>query len=304
MDLGFALPTSGAWATPDNITTIARTADHRGFRTLWTFQRVLVPVDSPLAPVYHSVLDPLVTLGFAAAVTDRARLGLAVVNGPFYPPALLAKQLAAIDVLSRGRLDAGIGLGWLAEEYLAAGVPMTNRGQRFDEWLSCLYVLLSDDPAAFEGEYYTVPHAQLAPAPVQRPRPPVLLGGTAPRALRRAGARADGWISSSRATLEDIRTGVATVRSAAEKAGKSPDAVRCVVRGVTAPREEPVSGPDRLPLHGSLDQIRDDLHRFAGCGVDEVFLDLNFDSELIGGPHADPARAMDAATTVLQALAP
>jgi probable F420-dependent oxidoreductase len=304
VDLGFALPTSGAWATPDNIATIARAADEHGYRTLWNFQRVLVPVQSELASVYRSVLDPLVTLGFAAAVTDRARLGLAVVNGPFYPPALLAKQLAAIDVLSRGRLDAGIGLGWLPEEHVAVGVPMERRGRRFDEWLACLHVLLTEDPASFQGDYYSVPPAHFAPAPVQRPRPPLLLGGTAEPALRRAGARADGWISSSRASLDDIRAGVAAVRAAAQDAGKSPESVRCVVRGVTALREGIEDGSDRPPLRGSLDQIRDDLDRFAACGADEVFLDLNFDSERVGNPDADPVRAMEMATTVLEGLAP
>jgi probable F420-dependent oxidoreductase len=303
VDVGFALPTSGAWATPSNVATVARAADERGYRGLWTFQRVLVPTAFELPAVYRSVLDPLVTLGFAAAVTDRARLGLAVVNGPFYAPAVLAKQLVAIDVLSEGRLDAGIGLGWSADEYAAAGVPMARRGARFDEWLACLDAVLTQDPVAFGGQLYSVPPSHVAPRPVQQPRPPVLLGGSAAPALRRAGGRADGWISSSRATLEDVGAGVATVRGAAVAAGKRPEDVRCVVRGVTVVHDEPAGG-DRPPLQGTPAQIRDDLGRFSELGVDEVFLDLNFDSDGVGNPEADAGAATDRAFAVLDACAP
>ena len=304
MDVGFALPTSGAWATPGNITALARIAEERGYRTVWTFQRVLFPTTFEIAPVYRSVLDPMVTLGFTAAVTTHVRLGVAVVNGPFYAPAVLAKQFAAIDVLSHGRLDAGIGMGWSPDEYAAVGLPMQARGRRFDEWLSCLDALLTADPVEFQGDYYTVPRSHFAPAPVQRPRPPILIGGSAEAALRRAGTIGDGWVSSSRANLDDIRAGVLTVRDAAEQAGKSRDDVRCVVRGVTALRGRLAESPDRKPLHGSVDQIRGDLQRFADLGVDEVFLDLNFDSELVGNPDADPEASMAIAHEVLAGCAP
>ncbi len=297
MQLSLALPTSGAWATPQNIAAFARDADAHGFRGLWTFQRWLATDD--LAGVYQSVLDPVVALGFAAAVTQRVRLGLAVVNGPFYSPVALAKQFAALDVLSAGRLDAGVGLGWSPAEYAAAGVPMQRRGRRFDEWLDCVDVLLTRERVEFAGEFYTVPASTIAPLPVQRPRPPLLIGGSARAALRRAGARGDGWISSSRASLGDVGGAVDAVRSAAEAAGKARDAVRCVVRGVTVLRDAPIDGADRRPLSGSLDQLRDDLARYAGAGVDEVFLDLNFDSERVGNPAADPAVGMELAARLM-----
>jgi probable F420-dependent oxidoreductase len=300
MDLGFALPVSGAWATPANVTDIARAADQLGYRGLWTFQRVLVGADQQMPPVYLSVLDPIVTLGYAAAVTTRVRLGIAVVNGPFYAPAVLAKQLGAIDVLSQGRLDAGIGLGWSEDEYAAVGVPMSGRGHRFDEWLDCMQVLLTADPASFSGEYYQVPAAHFAPQPVQRPRPPLLIGGSAPAALRRA-ARFDGWISSSRASLDEVRSAVAGVREAAERAGRARDTVRCVVRGVAALRDETITAADRRPLYGTIEQMRADLERYAECGVDEVFLDLNFDPA-VGNPDVASQVAMDKAWAVLDAF--
>lgn len=296
MRLGFALPISGAWATPENIRTIAGDAEAAGFAGAWTFQRWLATED--LANVYQSVLDPMILLGYAAAVTDRIRLGLAIVNGPFYSPVAIAKQFAAIDVLSHGRLDGGVGLGWSPMEYEAAGVPMQHRGRRFDEWLDCLDVLLRDEHVQFDGEYYTVPPTRIAPRPVQKPRPPVLLGGSAPKALRRAGTRGDGWISSSRASIGDVDKAVEIVRNAAVEAGKQPEDVRCVVRGVTRLREETLDG-DRAVLSGSLEQIREDLAEYAAKGVDEVFLDLNFDSELVGRPDADPSIALELAAKLM-----
>jgi probable F420-dependent oxidoreductase len=296
MELSLALPTSGAWATPDNVLAVARQADGHGFRGVWTFQRWLATDE--LAPVYQSVLDPIAVLGFAAAATQRVRLGLAVVNGPFYAPVALAKQFAALDVLSNGRLDAGIGLGWSPVEYAAAGVPMADRGRRYDEWLACLDVLLTGSQVSFDGKFYTVPPSTIAPLPVQRPRPPVLIGGSAPPALRRAG-RHDGWISSSRIPVDDVRGTVEAVRAAAEAAGKARDSVRCVVRGVTVLHETSVPGADRRPLTGSVDQIRDDLATYAAYGVDEVFLDLNFDSERVGNPSADPAVGMELTALLL-----
>jgi probable F420-dependent oxidoreductase len=294
MDLGLALPTSGSWATAHNVAELARAAESHGFHGVWTFQRWLA--DDSLAGVYQSVLDPVVALGFAAAVTDRVRLGTAVVNAPFYPPVALAKQFATLDILSGGRLDAGLGLGWSQAEFAAAGIPMADRGRRFDEWLTCLDVLLTREDVEFAGEFYTVPRSTIAPRPVQRPRPPLLIGGAAPAALRRAATLGDGWISSSRATLDDVRAAVITVRDAAAAADKS---VRCVVRGVTVVHDAPVHDADRALLTGTIDQISDDLAVYAAADVDEVFLDLNFDSGQVGNPAADPELAMDLARAVL-----
>src|SRR3954462_1130215 len=104
MDIGFGLPVSGAWATPGNITEIARRAEQFGYRTLWSFQRLFGPETQQLPPAYSSVLDPLLPLAFAAAATERIALGTAIVNLPYQAPAVLANQLATLDVLTAGRL--------------------------------------------------------------------------------------------------------------------------------------------------------------------------------------------------------
>src|SRR4051794_36913793 len=304
MQLGFGLPVSSAWATPANVARFATRAEQLGYHSLWTFQRLLVPADpSPraAAPVYRSVLDPVVALGFAAAVTSRVRLGVAIWNLPFAAPVVIAKQLATLDVLSDGRLDAGFGTGWAAEEFAAAGVPFERRGARADEFLRAIEAIWTQDVVSFEGGFYQIPPSRIEPKPVQRPRPPILLGGTAEPALRRAGRAADGWISSSRADLSAIGGSIALVRQAAAEAGRDPERVRVVVRGVV--KAGAGGNPDRRPLTGSLDEIRADLGMLAGHGVTEVFADLNFDPA-IGNVDADPSASASRAEEILEALAP
>src|SRR5260370_4066855 len=111
MQIGFGAPVSGAWATPDNLASFAARAEQAGYASLWTFQRLIVPEGSAMDPVYHSVLDPIAALGYTAAVTSQIRLGVAGLNVPDLPPALVAKQAASLDVLSAGRFDLGLGAG-------------------------------------------------------------------------------------------------------------------------------------------------------------------------------------------------
>jgi probable F420-dependent oxidoreductase len=299
--LGFALPVSGSWATPANCLHVARTAEELGYSSLWTFQRLLSPLDGglpTLAPQYRSVHDPLAVLAFAAGQTVGVRLGVAVVNMPYYPPLVLAKMLTTIDHLSRGRLDVGLGIGWLPPEMEAVGTGMERRGARADDYLRCLRAIWADDVVDHRGEFYRVPRSRVDPKPVQRPHPPILLGGGAEAALRRAGRAADGWISSSQADLARIDQSIDVVRGAATDAGRDPGTLRFVCRGVVK-----VRASERAPLVGSLDDIRADLVDLAAKGVTETFVDLNFDPE-IGSPDADPAESMRRAEEVLEALAP
>ena len=191
MDIGFGAPVSGAWATPRNLTEFARRAERLGYRSLWTFQRLLAPTSAPLAPVYRSVLDPLVSLGYLAAATSSIRLGVAVVNHPFASPLLLAKQAATVDVLSGGRLDLGIGNGWLPEEFTGSGATLAGRGARAEEYVAALRALWSGD-MGYHGTFYDIPPGRQDPPPAQRPGPPILLGGMSERAMERAGRIGDG----------------------------------------------------------------------------------------------------------------
>ena len=308
MDLGFAVPQSGSWATPANQVALARRAEQLGYASLWAFQRLLYPADVASAddprrwpPVYRSVHDPLMTLAFLAGQTDRARLGVAVLNMPWFSPLLLAKQAATLDAVSGGRLDLGLGLGWAAEEYAATGAPADQRGARAEEFVACLRACWTDPVVDFHGRFHDVGPAYVDPKPVQRPHPPLLLGGGVDAALRRAGRTADGWISSSGQDLREIGAAAAVVRGAAWDAGRDPAAVRIVCRGVVKIRDAGRAG--RRPLTGSYDEVRADLTELAGHGVDQVFVDLNFDPE-IGSVEADPEVSVRRATEVLEALAP
>jgi probable F420-dependent oxidoreductase len=305
MKIGFGAPVAGAWASPENLGYFAGRAEELGYESLWAFHRLLVPADpEAMAPVYRSVLDPVSALTFAAANSSRIRLGVAVINMPFISPAYLAKQASTLDVLSGGRFDLGLGTGWQREEFIASGMSMERRGARAEEYLAALHTLWTDEVSSFEGEFYTIAPSRMAPKPVQKPGPPVLLGGAAEAALKRAGRLGAGWISRSATDLTKIPEQIAVVRAAAEEAGKDPAAVRAVVRGVVrAGEEKRDDSGERVRLSGSYAQIREDAAWLGEQGVTELFYDLNWDP-LVGSLDVTAESATARAKEILEALAP
>jgi probable F420-dependent oxidoreductase len=303
MKLGVSLPTSGAWATPENQVLMACEAEALGYDSLWTFQRLLLPLaprnDYPPMPgqpwpdFMRSVMDPIVPLAFVAARTSRIRLGVSVVVMPYYAPVVLAKQLATLDILSGGRLEVGLGLGWSRDEYDAAGVPFEARGRRGDEFIRCLRAIWSEPVVEFAGEFYLVPRSLVEPKPLQKPHPPVMVGGYGPAAVRRAVTLADGFMGGNVA-LDRVTPLIRDLREAAAMAGRDPGMLRIICRGTYRVFDAP-QGPDRRPLFGSLDEIRRDVDRYAEAGLTELFLDANI----------EPMSArLDRALEVMQALAP
>jgi probable F420-dependent oxidoreductase len=311
MRLGFGLPVAGGWATPENMVAVARDAESLGYHSLWTVQRLLYPSaprnEYASAPggswpaYFESVADGLVALGYVAAATSRIRLGTAVVNLPYYSPVLLAKQLATLDVVSGGRLTVGAGLGWSEDEYAATGVPFRRRGRRMDECLRCLKLVWTEEFVEFNGEFYGIPASRIEPKPVQRPHPPVLVGGYSEAALRRAVSLADGYIGGN-VPLADLAPVIERLRTAAHGAGRDPEGMPIVARGAVSLRNQP-TGPGRRPLFGSLDEVREDVDRYREIGVTELFLDLNFD-EHVAAPSADPDASLGLARRLLAGLAP
>lgn len=304
MKMGFAVPVSGSWATPDNQLHIAGRAEELGYHSIWTFQRLLYPAEpdtSRWQESYRSVQDPLVTLAYLAGQTTRVRLGVAVLNMPFFSPAVLAKQLSTLDIVSGGRLDVGLGLGWAREEYAAAGAGFERRGRRSEEFIRCLQALWTEQVVDFHGDFYEVPSAGMRPKPVQRPHPPIVLGGGSNAALRRAGRLTDGWVSGSGADLKGIGASIAAVKEGTKEAGRDPERLRFVCRGVV--RIRPGGDAGRRPLSGSVEEIRADMRFLREQGVTEMFIDPNFDAE-IGSPDADPADALRRAEETLETFAP
>lgn len=295
MRVGFAVPQSGPWATPENMRRVAVRAEELGYDALWTFQRLMYPLGHAMGPTYRAVHDPLITLAHLSAVTSRIELGVAVVNA-YVQPVVLAKQLATLQTVSGGRVLAGVGLGWLPEEFEATGVDMARRGRRGEEYVELLRELWTDEVVEHSGEFYRVPASYVAPKPVPGP-PRVLLGGTAEVALRRAARLADGWVSSSREDLSAIAGRVQMIKDELVALGRDPEAFRFVCRGVTQVR---AADEDR-PLTGTYEKIRNDVAELAAQGVTDVFHDLNFDREI---PASDPKEAMRRAEEALEALAP
>ena len=312
MQLGFSLPFAGSWATPDNQVTVARRAEELGYSSLWVAQRLLYPTeprnDYPSAPgqpwpvAFEGVVDGVVTLAHVAGATRRIRLGTATLIAVYVPPVVLAKQLATLDTVSGGRLDVGLSLGWSQDEYEACGLPFRERGARLDEYLRCLQALWGEDPVEFSGRFYTVPRSLFRPKPVQRPRPPMLIGGYAPATVRRAARLGDGYLGGN-VPLARVVPLVAELRAAAGVAGRDPAAFRIVCRGSVRLFDEPLPDDDRRPLWGTLDQIRVDATRYRDAGLDELFFELNFDPA-IAAPDADPKASMGKALLLLEEFAP
>ena len=194
MKVGITLPNLGPQATKDNLLQTATQAEKEGFDSVWTITRILWPLKpqtpyaaSPdgLLPVeYQTAFDPLDVLIYVAANRSKISLGTAIVDMFFYTPIMLAKRYATLDVLSQGRVIAGLGLGWSKDEYQASNIPFANRGERADEFLQVLKKIWTDDVVEFKGKYYKIPASKINPKPVQKPIP-VYLGGFTPNTFSR-----------------------------------------------------------------------------------------------------------------------
>ncbi|SEP52267.1 LLM class F420-dependent oxidoreductase [Amycolatopsis saalfeldensis] len=286
MKIGLSLPHLGAQATTENIRDFTLYAERNGWDSLWTGDRVLYPVepktpyparpDGRLDPVAKRVFEHLTVLTYAAAVTERVRLGVSVLNLPFYNPVLLGRRLATLDQLSHGRLTVGVGLGWSADEFEAAGVPMRHRGRMTEEAVRALRAVWGPDPVEFSGEHYTIPPSIIGPKPVQDPLP-ILMGGFSPKALDRVGRLSDGFNPAAVpvGNLVDMRDLVhAAAKSSGREAGDLPTIVRANVALTPDGADLPEEG--RQFTTGSWNQIAEDVGRLAAVGVDEVFFDLNY----------------------------
>lgn len=300
MKLGFSLPQSGSWATAENQVAVAQHAEALGYHSLWVFQRLMYPVapqnDYPPMPgqqwprAFECVVDPMITLAFVAAVTRRIRLGTSVLIMPFYSPILLAKQVATLDRVAAGRLHVGLAIGWSKDEFDAVGTPFQQRGKRADEFLECLKAIWTDDIVEFRGRFYRVPKARIEPKPVQKPYPPITIGGYSSAAIRRAITYADGFMGGN-VPLSQISSLVTQLKELAEAHGRDPCTLQVVSRGIFQLCQSP-QGKDRRPLCGTLDEIREDIARYAAAGLTELFLEANLDPDVTVGRVLDVMAAL------------
>ena len=203
MEYGFAVPTDGPLSTPDHVATLAGRGEKLGFEFMSVSDHILIPRNISSRYPYgemgrwedgYDCLEQLTTLSFVASQTSTARLLTSVMVLPHRSPVMTAKMLASIDVLSNGRLIVGCGVGWLREEFEAIGAPpYDERGAVGDEYIRAFKELWTSDNPSFEGKYCRFSNITFLPKPVQRPHPPIWIGGESPPALRRAARLGDAW---------------------------------------------------------------------------------------------------------------
>lgn len=281
MKLGLTLPNLSPLSTRENIIAFARQAEHSGYDSLWVTERLLYPIQPKQLlrgrawpDIYKYALDPLDALVFAAAVTEKIRLGTSLLDFPMYAPAPLAKRIATLDVLSNGRAVICGGLGWSEDEFVAHNAPFEKRGARMTEMIHALIALWGPDPVEFHGKFYQIPASIFNPKPVQKPHPPLLLGGFAPEAIARAARLADGFNPVALPTASQTEQFFIAARKAWHDAGREPNQPQIVVRVNHGYISDHPLDIDRQFLTGSVDQVREDVSQLAAWGATEVFFNV------------------------------
>lgn len=299
MKFGFNAPTAGALATPDNLTRFVVEGEKMGFDYATFSDHVVIPRDIHARYPYSETgefpagarLDrheQLIEVAWIAAKTTRLRLVTSVMVVPHRPPVLAAKQIAGIDVLSGGRLTLGIGAGWMKEEFDALGVPdFAERGKVTDEYMAACIELWTRDAPVFEGKYVRFSGLDFSPKPVQRPYPPIWVGGESGPAMRRTARYGDAWypIGVNPAfpldSLKALKTGIDRLAKLTREAGRDPKAVGVAYRvsrygDAVAPKAK---DGERQLFSGTAAEIAGDLRALRDIGVGHV--DLSFPGQTV-----------------------
>ncbi|SRX96140.1 monooxygenase [Rhodococcus jostii RHA1] [Mycobacterium shimoidei] len=289
--VGLRLPQRLGVDLQHDVVEAARIAEAAGYASLWTYERLLFPQApaEPYAPpnmpwpeTSRQAADPLTVL--TAAVTEKVRLGTAVLVAALHTPVQLAKGLATIDQISGGRVIAGMSTGWSTDELRAAGATRADRGRFLDETLDVFDAVWGPDPVTFRSPRVIIDNAAVLPKPVSKI--PVMLGGggsnlgrsTSSKALQRIAKRADGWLpllgTPGAAGAAQLRARWDRIREMASDYGRDTSRMEMVVVGNVTFTPRP-AGPDRSAFVGTLDQIMDDVQTAAEAGADELIVDLN-----------------------------
>jgi probable F420-dependent oxidoreductase len=275
VDIGCHLPTQGPLATREALLAFCREAEARGMASLWVSDHVVFPRTAtgrypggrfPFQPD-TPYLEPVAVLAAAALATERARLGSSVFILGHRHPVVMAKMLTTIDALSNGRLICGVGVGWWEEELTILGAPFHRRGRQADEVLRVFKELWTSDQPRFEGEFYRFSDLGFAPKPVQKPHPPIWVGGDSAGAFRRVATLGDGWHATSK-TPDELRESLPRLRAAADAARRPFDTIELSVRvGLR-------QGFTRDSRQGIVDQ----LGAYKALGLSHVLLDFRRDT--------------------------
>jgi probable F420-dependent oxidoreductase len=262
MRIGLFAPLANPLATPEYLAALGPAAEERGFHSLWVAEHVVLfdqyasrypyAADGRIpAGGENGILEPFTALSFLAAVTSRIRLGTGICLVPQRNPVYTAKEVAAVDWLSRGRFDFGVGVGWLAEEFEACATPFDRRGERCRDYLAAMQSLWRDPVSEHKGEFYSFPALRQYPKPVQKPHPPIHFGGESDAALRRVADLGQGWYGFS-LLPEDVPPLLGKLDGMLAERGRS----RADVQISVSPYLRAVDG--------------DALARYRDAGVDQV----------------------------------
>jgi len=274
MEIGCHLPNQGPLATRDAVVTFAREAEKRDVASLWISDHVIFPRTATGSypggrfphPPDKPYLEPVTVLTAAAVVTDKARLGSSVFILGHRHPVVMAKMLASMDALSGGRLICGVGVGWWKEELEILGVPFHARGRQADEAIRVFKALWTMDNPAFDGEFFKFRDIGFAPKPVQKPHPPIWVGGDSPGAFRRVVTLGDGWHATSK-TPAQFKEALGRLRAAADAAGRKWGTIELSLRfGLS----------DALLAQGTQ-AVVDQLGEFKRLGLSHVVLEFRRD---------------------------
>ncbi len=243
MNVGISVPLPAYLV---DVGAMARTAESLGFESFWCAEHPFIPVhttsrfpgtaDGVIPEAYSHFIDPFVALARASGTTSRIKLATGIVLVPERHPLLLAKEVSTLDLFSGGRFLFGIGAGWLREETQLMGGDFDHRWGQARESILAMKELWTKPEAEFHGKFYDFPPVRSNPKPAQKPHPPVLLGGDAPRVLERVVAWGDGWLPN-RVTPAELREKRAALDRLAKEAGRDPAAISVSVHGQPADRD-------------------------------------------------------------------
>jgi probable F420-dependent oxidoreductase len=292
MRYGFYLPTRGELASREAIGTLARAGEAAGFHSAMVADHVVSPATSKSVypytvsgehPSHGDALEQFAILAFVAGITERLRLVNSVTILPYRNPVLTAKMLATIDVLSGGRLTVGVGVGWLEEEFAALGAEFARRGAVSDEYLRILKQLWTESPASFRGEFYSFESIRCEPFPLQKPHPPIWVGGHSLAALRRTARYGDGWhpvgaIAAVPLPPEEMVRKLAELKRLTTEAGRDFSALTISYKAPLYDVAVPDPDGGRRRFSGSPTDIAGDIAAFAAIGVHELIFDFRGDT--------------------------
>jgi len=293
MRYGFYLPTRGPTATREGILTLAREGERLGLHSAMIADHVVFPVESASAYPYTidkkhpgggDALETFSILGVVAGATERLRLVTSVLVLPYRNPVLTAKMVATLDVLSGGRVTLGVGVGWLKEEFDALDSPdFAQRGAVTDEWLRIFKQLWTTSPASFDGTFYKYADIRAEPFPLQKPHPPIWVGGHSPAALRRTAKHGDGWhpvgaIAASPLPPQEMTAHLQTLKRLTEAEGRDFAALAISYKAPLYDSAIPDRDGTRRSFSGTAHDIAGDIRSFAAIGVHELIFDFRGES--------------------------